>query len=207
MQVEIGRARHQPVLQIHVRSPWSQSPQCLSSSGTTQAHTLLRVPDGSSLAAGKNTISPSFFLSRAECVSSALQTCFSLFCFIFIHNVLVQTLIFAKAYQRPPRPPPRKKTGGASSPFSGGRIAGAGFRSPRAGAGSDGKRRQGLTRLHSLHLIHLRFPWAQPPLCEECWWKLLPQTEFSGSEAYAVEATHKAGSLPPQEPTSVNGSH
>ncbi len=146
MQVEIGRARHQPVCQIHVRSPWSQSPQCLSSSGTTQAHTLLRVPDGSSLAAGKNTISPSFFLSRAECVSSALQTCFSLFSFIFIHNMLVQTLSFAKAYQRPPRPPPRKKTGGASSPFSGGRIAGAGFWSPRAGAGSDGKRRQGLTR-------------------------------------------------------------
>ncbi len=41
MQVEIGRARLQPVRQIHVRSPRSKSPPCLSSSGTatTRSHT------------------------------------------------------------------------------------------------------------------------------------------------------------------------
>ncbi len=35
----------------------------------------------------------------------------------------------------------------------GGRNRGAGFRSQKAG------------RHHTLHLIHLRFPWMQPPLC------------------------------------------
>ncbi len=70
---------------------------------------------------------------------------------------------FVKTHRHPRCPPPRKRTGGASSPFSGGKNRSAGFRSQRVGAGSDGKgRRYGLARLHSLHLIHLRFPRAQP---------------------------------------------
>ncbi len=51
----------------------------------------------------------------------------------------VQSLRFVKAHRRPPCLPPRKKTGGASSPFSEGKNHGAGFRSQRAGAGSEGK--------------------------------------------------------------------
>ncbi len=53
--------------QIHVRSPWSQSPQCLSSSGTRprdhrHGHTPRSVPGGSAMnCSGENMISPSFF--------------------------------------------------------------------------------------------------------------------------------------------------
>ncbi len=36
---------------------------------------------------------------------------------------------------------------------------------------------------------------------KEPWWKLPPQRELSGSEAYVVEATHNEGSRPPREPT------
>ncbi len=67
-----------------------------------------------------------------------------------------------KIHRHPPCPHPRKRIGGASSPFSGGKNCGVGFRSQKAGTGSDGKgRRSGIARLNSLHLIHLR---AQPLL-------------------------------------------
>ncbi len=38
--------------------------------------------------------------------------------------MLMQTLSFVKAQRHPPCPPPRKKTSGASSPFSGGKNHG-----------------------------------------------------------------------------------
>ncbi len=97
------------------------------------------------IAVGKTRSAPPYFLERAECASSAPQIFFfsiTLFCFIFIYNMLVQTLHFVKAYRRPPCPPPRKKTGGASNSFSGGKNRGAGFRSQRAGIGSDWKGRR-----------------------------------------------------------------
>ncbi len=97
-----------------------------------------------------------------------------------------------------------------SSPFSGGKKRGADFRSQKAGAGSDGKgRRLGITRLNSLHLIHLR---AQPLLRLRLSGSVagaartLVKTPSSkrvsppGSEAYAVDATHNAGSRLPREP-------
>ncbi len=102
-----------------------------------------------------------------------------------------------KIHRHPPCPPPRKRTGGASSPFSGGKNRGAGFQSQKAGAGSDGKgRRSGIARLNSLHLIHLR---AQPLLrlsgSVAGAARTLVKTPSSnrvsppGSEAYAVDAT------------------
>ncbi len=41
--METGRARLQPVRQIHVRSPRSKSPPCLSSSGTATARSHTKV--------------------------------------------------------------------------------------------------------------------------------------------------------------------
>ncbi len=124
--------------------------------------------------------------------------------------MLVQTLRFAKAYRHPPRPPPRKKTGGASSPFSEGRTAG----------------RASNLRDRALDLMGQKedrgspssFPPSDPSAiptntattppwrkwgryCEEREFSGSFQREFSGSEAYEVEATHNAGSRPPREPT------
>ncbi len=42
--MEIGRARLQPIRQIHVRSPRSKSPPCLSSCGTATARSHTKVP-------------------------------------------------------------------------------------------------------------------------------------------------------------------
>ncbi len=61
--------------------------------------------------------------------------------FLLIHNTLVQTYVL-KIHRHPPCLPPRKKTDGASTIFSGGKNRGAGFRSQKAGAGSDGKGRR-----------------------------------------------------------------
>ncbi len=51
-----------------------------------------------------------------------------------------QCLLLYKAHRHPPRPPPRRKAGGPSSPLSEGKNCRAGFRTQRAGVGSDGKR-------------------------------------------------------------------
>ncbi len=65
-----------------------------------------------------------------------------------VHNMLVQTMLVQlcmllyKAHLCPPRPPRRRKTGGASSPLSGGRNRSEGIRTQRASAGSDGKGRR-----------------------------------------------------------------
>ncbi len=40
---------------------------------------------------------------------------------LLVHNMLLQIMQLYKAYQRPSRPPPRRKTGGASCPLSGGK--------------------------------------------------------------------------------------
>ncbi len=115
-----------------------------------------------------------------------------------------------KIHRHPHCPHPRKRIGGASSPFSGGKNCGVGFRSQKAGTGSDGKgRRSGIARLNSLHLIHLR---AQPLLrlsgsvagAARTLVKSPSSKRVSpppGSEAHAVDATHNAGSRLPREPT------
>ncbi len=53
--------------------------------------------------------------------------------------MLVQTLSFAKAHWCPPHPSPLRKTGGTSSPFSGGKNRGVGFWSQRAALDLMGK--------------------------------------------------------------------
>ncbi len=70
------------------------------------------------IAAGNKTISPSS--QRELSVRNPLPRHVFLIFFIFIHNMLVQTLHFVKAHRRPPCSPSQKKTGGSSSPFSGG---------------------------------------------------------------------------------------
>ncbi len=112
----------------------------------------------------------------------------ALFVFIYSQHACANVR-FVKIHRHLPCPPPRKRTGGASSPFSGGKNRGAGFRSQKAGAGSDGKgRRSGIARLNSLHLIHLR---AQPLL------------RLSGSVAGAARTLVKTPSskrVPPPPP-------
>ncbi len=86
---------------------------------------------------------PLLFFSRELSVRAPLPRhvfSITLFCFIFIHNMLVQTLCFVKAHRRPPCPPPRKKTGGASNSFSRGKNRGAGFRSQSIGSDWKGRR-------------------------------------------------------------------
>ncbi len=110
--------------------------------GIIGTDTLLRAcPLGAQcIATGNKTISPS---SQGELsVRNPLPRHVFLFFFIFIHNMLVQTLHFVKAHRRPPCSPSQKKTGGSSSPFSGGKNCGVGFRSQRAGAGSEEKGRR-----------------------------------------------------------------
>ncbi len=73
--------------------PQSQSPPCFSSSGTGTVRSYSREEHNSPL-----------------CADSANA----------VHNMLVQTMLaLYKAHWRPPRPPPWRKTGGASSPLSG----------------------------------------------------------------------------------------
>ncbi len=75
------------------------------------------------IAAGKKHNQLSYFFlrerERAECELRSQDMFFfiHLYCFILIHNVLVQTLSFEKAHLRPPRPPRRRKTGGVSPVF------------------------------------------------------------------------------------------
>ncbi len=57
--------------------------------------------------------------------------------YVYANNMLVQLLY--ESSSTPPCPPPRRKTGGASPSLRGEETAVAGFRSQRAGAGSDGK--------------------------------------------------------------------
>ncbi len=150
------------------------------------------MPGGSAMyCSGENTISPSFFSRESwvcELRSSDMFFSITLFCFILIHNMLLQTLRFVKAHQHPPSHPPRKKTGGASSPFSGGKNHGAGFRFQRAGTGSDGKGRR----------------WGSPVFIPSIWSicdshehrKLPPQREFSPGAKHMQwkPLTHKAPS-------------
>ncbi len=99
-----------------MRSPLSQSLQCLSRSRTgpqdhRHRHTLRSVPGWSTMyRRGENTISLSFFSQESWVRSPVMFFFITLFCFIFIQNMLVQTLRFAKAHRHPPRPPLWKKT-------------------------------------------------------------------------------------------------
>ncbi len=151
MQVEIGRASLQPVRQIHARFLWSQSPQCLSSSGTRlqdhrHGHTPRSVPGGSAMnCSGENTISPSF-LSQESWVFCELRSpdmflSITLFCFIFIHNMLVQTYVLGKRIDILPVPLLGKGQAERRA-LSPGRRTARWAGSQRAGAGSDGKGRR-----------------------------------------------------------------
>ncbi len=55
---------------------------------------------------------------------------------LLVHNMLVQTIQLYKAYQRPSRPPPRRKTSRASSPLSGGKKPQGGLPIPESGPSS-----------------------------------------------------------------------
>ncbi len=90
--MEIGRARLQPVRQIHVRSPRSQSPPCLSSSGTRTTRSQARtVPGGSgTYCSGESTISPSLF-SESCCESHAAHNDIRSQ-YAYANNMLVQLL-------------------------------------------------------------------------------------------------------------------
>ncbi len=91
MQVEIGRARLQPVRLIHVRSPRSQSPPFLSSSGTRTARSQARTHSSERARRerrGKHNQPRSLFFPRADCTSSADM----LLIMIFVNNMLMQTI-------------------------------------------------------------------------------------------------------------------
>ncbi len=93
-----------------------------------------------------------------------------------------------KTHRHPPCPPPRKRTGEASSHFSGGKNHEAGFRSQRAGAGTDGKGRGlGLAHLHSLHVIHLRFPLSTATTAPPQW----PPREPTLHASLPIRPSHK----------------
>ncbi len=124
-----NRARRlQPVRQIHARSLWSQSPQCLSSSGTgprdhRHGHNPRSVPGGSTMnCSGENTISPSFLLF-CELRSPDMFLSITLFWFIFIHNKLVQTYILWKLIDIFPVPLLGKGQAERRALFPGGRTA------------------------------------------------------------------------------------
>ncbi len=133
------------------------------------------------------------------------------FCFIFVHNMLVQTLSFAKAHRRTPRLPPQRKTGGASIPFSRGEKPRGRLPIPESECWILWERKKIGARPSSFtpsdpSAISTNTATAPPwrkrgRHHKQSCWKLPPQREVSGSEAYAVKATHNAGSRPPREPT------
>ncbi len=123
-------------------------------------HNPRSVPGGSgTYCSRESTISPFLFSSRADCTSSAPQTCCSKCLYLFT-ICLFKQYACATALRKLIDVLHVHLLGGrqaehrALSPR--GRNRRAGFRPQRAGAGSDGKgRRWRLARLHSLHLIHL----------------------------------------------------
>ncbi len=121
----------------------------------------------------------------------------------------LQTYVM-KIHRHSPCLPPRKKTDGASSPFSGGgRTAGRVSDLKKRALDLMGKEED----RGSPFLISPSNPSAStataPPqrqrgrCCEDAGENSLLKESFPppGSEAYAVEATHKAGSRLPREPT------
>ncbi len=153
-----------PFARSMCNDPRSQSSPCLSNSGTETARSY----------GGEEHNQPIKFL-WADSANSVLS-------FITFYETMLADY---KAHRRPPRPPPRRKAGGVSSPLSGGRNRKRAS-NPESGRGSDGKRKKIRTHPSSfLHLIHLRFPRAQPALRlvfretgrhrEECRWRLFTQ--------------------------------
>ncbi len=132
MQVEIGRAVSNPSTRS-MRDPCDLNRRSASAVAGPDREiigtdTLLELcPAGAQwIAAGKTRSAPPFFLERAECfASSAPQICFSitLFCFIFIHNILVQTYILWKLIDIFPVPLLGKGQAERRALFPGGRTA------------------------------------------------------------------------------------
>ncbi len=122
----------------------------------------------------------------------------ALFVFIYPQHACANVR-FVKIHRHPTCPPLWKKTGRASSPFSGGKNRGAGFRSQKAGAGSDGKEEDRGSPVLIPSILRVSGAGAARTLMKTPSSKRVPPPP--GSEAYAVEATHNAVSRPPREPT------
>ncbi len=194
MQVEIGRARLQSVCQIFSSSgtgPWDHR----------HGHTPRSIPGGSGMycSGEKHNQHLLFFFSKKLTVRAPLARDISVFIIIFVYNMYVQTISFAKVHRHPPCPPPRRKTGRASSPFSGGKKPWGGLPIPESGSWNWWERKEIEARPSS-------FPPSDPSATptstatappwhnrsrhrEERRWKLPPQREVSGSEAYTVESS------------------
>ncbi len=118
--MEIGRARLQPVRKIHVRSPRSQSPPCLSSSRTRTARSQARTHSSerarrecNALQRGKHN-QPFFSRElRRHAAHNDIRSQYA-----YANNMLYESS------STPPCPPPRRKTGGASPSLRGEETAG-----------------------------------------------------------------------------------
>ncbi len=94
---------------------------------------------------GEHTFINISFFSQESCTRAvrSADRFLSIALFVFIYSQhACANVHFVKIHLHPPCPPPRKRTGEALSPFSGGKNRGAGFRSQKVGAGSDGKGRR-----------------------------------------------------------------
>ncbi len=102
MQVDIGRARLQPIRQIHVRSPRSQSPQCLSSSGTWTVRSQAWTRSSERARWERNICSrekhnqPPFSLELTARAPLRKNTAHN---DILAHNMLVQTILVQLLYE------------------------------------------------------------------------------------------------------------
>ncbi len=97
-----------------------------------------------------------------------------------------------------PHLPPRREIGEALSPPSEGKKPQNGLPIPENGQWILQVRIEIGTRPSPFPLPN---PTTSPTNAEECWRKLPPRRELSGSEVYAVGTAQNAGSRPPQEPT------
>ncbi len=111
---------------------------------------------------------------------------------LLVHNMLVQTMQLYKAYRRLSRPPPRRKTGGASSPFSGGKKPRDGLPITERGHWIWWERKKLGTHPSSYpppdpYAIPTSAATAPPWQMrgqhhEKHWWRLSPQRELSESK-------------------------